>query len=109
MGGYGPRPFPTGTTVIPAGTTGSVVISPTAATLTDIINAANVTSVAVSVNIAGSAAAVNAANCIYDQQLLGAGQIYTFNTYCLAGIVLTFGSATTDNITVTFTPLNGGA
>lgn len=104
----GPRPFPTSSQTIPAGTTGSVVISSVPATLADVTNTLNATSVAVSLNNASSAGGITAANAFYAQQSLGPGQIYTFNRYCSAGIVITFASALVGNVDVTWTPLNGG-
>lgn len=106
MPGRGPASFPTGTLIIPTGTTAALLVAGGPATLFQIINAANAISVGISVYNAATTGAAAATNRIQNAVPLNPGQILTFNAYMSAGIVLTFASATTDNFTITWTALS---
>ena len=108
MAGFGPRNFATKAVTIPAGTTGSVVVSAVPAALSRIFNGGTSASVGITLNNAATTGAIATTNRIVNAMVMPQGAT-SLEVYCNAGIILTFASATADNITVTCTPLGGGA
>lgn len=90
------------TNIVPSGTSSPVVLRATPGTLGNIINSQNAANVPFWVFNAATVAACAASNAIYANQTPGAGQILTFDTFCNAGIVLSFASAITGNYVATF-------
>lgn len=105
----GPRSFPTGTLIIPSGTTATTLVLGAPGQIASIINAAAVSSVAVSIYNVATVGAIAPANRIINGAILTANQSLPVNVYCSAGIVIQFASAITDNITVTYQSLINSA
>jgi hypothetical protein len=106
----GPRAYPSNTLIIPSGTSASVLVAPAGGiTIGSLINAAAVASVGISVYNSATVGGIAAANRVLNAEILGASSNYPLNVYFSAGCVIQFASALTDNLTVTYTPKNGGS
>lgn len=97
-----PQPFPTGTLIIPSGTTVTTLVTGQPAQIANILNAAATASIGVSIYNSATVGGIGAANRILNAALLPASTPVALNVYCSAGIVIQFASATADNITVTW-------
>lgn len=105
----GPRSFPTGTLIIPSGTSATTLVLGAPGQIASVVNGATGSSVGVSIYNSATVGAIGAPNRILNAVVLTGGQSLPVNVYCSAGIVIQFASAITDNITVTFQSLANSA